>query len=133
MFHIYVSYIFAYTNTYNSMTLFKDKSSYKILVWSQASLPLKELAIFIYFELINVFGITRSCLLHNDFHSCLFLYSCMLQGSGGHVSCISMYRNICNFPICAPNNLHATVWNEVPMHSFYICQPHAVSGGTLTL
>ena len=54
------------------MTLFKGKISYKILVWSQASLLLKELTIFIYFELINVFGIMRSCLLHNDFHSCLF-------------------------------------------------------------
>ena len=133
MFHIYVSYIFAYTKIYNSMTLVKGKSSYKILVWSQASLPLKELTIFIYFELINVFGIMRSCLLHSDFHSCLFLYSCMPHGSGVHVSCISMYRNICNFPTCATNNLHATVWNKVPMHSFYICQPHAVSRGTLTL
>ena len=118
---------------YNSVTLFKGKISYKILVWSQASLLLKELTIIIYFELINVFGIMRSCLLHNDFHSCLFLYSCMLQCSGGHVSCISMYRNICNCPTCATNNLHATIWNKVPMHSFYICQPHAVSGGTLTL
>ena len=133
MFHIYVSYIFAYTKIYNSMTLFKGKSSYKILVWSQASFPLKELKIFIYFVLINVFGIMRSCLLHNDFYSCLFLYSCMLLGSGGHVSCISMYRNVCNFPTCATNNLHATVWNKVPMQSFYICQPHAVSGGILTL
>ena len=118
---------------YNPVTLFKDKISYKILVWSQASLLLKELTIFIYFELINVFGIMRSCLLHNDFHSCLFLYSCILQGSGGHVSCISMYRIICNCPTCATINLHATIWNKVPMHSFYICQPHVVSGGTLTL
>ena len=117
---------------YNSVTLFKGKISYKILVWSQASLLLKELTIFIYFELINVFGIMRSCLLHNDFHSCLFLYSCMLRGSGCHVSCISMYRNICNCPTCATNNLHATIWNQVPMHSFYICQPHGVSGVTLT-
>ena len=73
------------------MTLFKGKISYEILVWSQASLLSKELTIFIYFELINVFGTMRSCLLHNDFHSCLFLYSCMLQGSEGHVSCISIY------------------------------------------
>ena len=36
---------------YNSMTLFKGKISYEILVWSQSSLPLKELTIFIYFEL----------------------------------------------------------------------------------
>ena len=36
---------------YNSMTLFKGIISYKILVWSQSSLPLKELTIFIYFEL----------------------------------------------------------------------------------
>ena len=117
----------------NSVTLFKGKISYQILVWSQASLLLKELTIFIYFEIINVFGTLGSCLLHNDFHSCLFLYSRMLQGSGGHVSCISMYRNICNCPTCATNNLHATIWNKVPMHPFYICQPHAVSGGTLTL
>ena len=130
MFHIYVSYIFAYTKIYNSMTLFKGKSSYKILVWSQASLRLKALTICIYFELLNVFGIMRSCLLHSDFHSCLFLYSCMLQGNGVHVFCISMYRN---FPTCATNNLRATVWNKVPMHSFYICQPYAVSGGTLSL
>ena len=82
---------------YNSLTLFKGKISYKVLAWSQSSLPLKELTIFIYFELINVFGIMWSCLLHNDFHSCLFLYSCMLQGSGDHVSCISMYRYVCNF------------------------------------
>ena len=82
---------------YNSVTLFKGKISYKILVWSQASLLLKELTIFIYFELINnVYGIMRSCLLHNDFHSCLFLNSCMLEDSGGNVTCISMYRNICN-------------------------------------
>ena len=82
---------------YNSTTLFKGKISYKILIWSLSSLPSKALTIFIYFELINVFGIMRSCLFHNDFHSCLFLYSCMFQGSGGHVSCISMYRNICDF------------------------------------
>ena len=82
---------------YNSVTLFKGKISYKILVWSQASLLLKELTIFIYFELINnVYGIMRSCLLHNDFHSCLFLNSCMLEDSGVNVTCISMYRNICN-------------------------------------
>ena len=112
---------------YNSMTLFKGKISYKILVWSQSSLPLKELTVFIYFEL-NVFGIMRFCLLHNDFYSCLFFYSCILQGSGGHVSCISMYRNISNFPTCATNNLHATILNKVPMHSIYICQLHAVSG-----
>ena len=104
---------------YNSVTLFTGKISYEILVWSQASLLLKELTIFIYFELINVFGIMRSCLLYNDFHNCLFLYSCMLQRSGGHVSCISMYRSICNCPACATNNLHATVWNKVPMHLFY--------------
>ena len=131
--YLCILHICIYKKIYNSMTLFKGKISYKILVWSQASLPLKELTIFIYFELINVFGIMRSCLLHNDFHSCLLLYSCMLHGSGGHVSCISMYRNICNFPTCATNNLHTTVWNKVPMHSFYICQQHAVSGGTLTL
>ena len=46
---------------YISSTLFKGKISYKILVWIQASLLLKELTIFIYFELINVFGITRFC------------------------------------------------------------------------
>ena len=46
---------------YIASTLFKGKISYKILVWSQASLLLKELTIFIYFELINVFGIMRSC------------------------------------------------------------------------
>ena len=46
---------------YISSTLFKGKISYKILVWSQASLLLKELTLFIYFELINVFGIMRSC------------------------------------------------------------------------
>ena len=109
---------------YISSTLLKGKISYKILIWSQASLLLKELTIFIYMELINVYGIMRSCLLHNDFHTCLFLYSCMLEGSGGHVTCISMYRNTCNCPTCATNNLHATIWNKVPMHSFYICQPH---------
>ena len=27
----------------------------------------------LYFELIKVLGITLSCLLHDDFHSCLFL------------------------------------------------------------
>ena len=37
---------------YNSVTLFKGKISYKILVWSQASLLLKELTIFTYFERI---------------------------------------------------------------------------------
>ena len=137
--HIYKYFISMYL-TYlqniqfrDSVTLFKGKIVYKIFVWSQASLLLKELTIFIYFELINVFDTMGSCLLHNDFHSCLFLYSCMIQGSGGHVSCISMYRNICNCPTCATNNLQATIWNKVPMHSFYICQPHAVSGGTLTL
>ena len=119
---------------YNSVTLFKGKISHKILVWSQASLLLKEPTIFIYLTFdLNVYGIMQSCLLHNDFHFCLFLYSCMLQGSGGHVACISMYSNICNCPTCATNNLHATIWNKVPMHSFYICQPHAVSGGTLIL
>ena len=111
---------------YNSVTLFKGKISYKILVWSQASLLLKELTIFIYFELINVFGIMRSCLLHNDFHSCLFLYSCMLQGSGGHVSCISMYRNICNCPTCATNNLHAACnYLEQGTHALVLHLPTA--------
>ena len=136
--HIYKCFISMYLTYLRIQNIqFRDsvqsKISHKILVWSQASLLLKELMIFIYFELINVYGIMLSCLLHNDFHSCLFLYSCMLQGSGGHVSCISMYRNICNCPTCASNNLHATFWNKVPMHSFYICQPHAVSGGTLIL
>ena len=36
---------------YISSTLFKGKMSYKILVWSQASLLLQKLTIFIYFEL----------------------------------------------------------------------------------
>ena len=46
---------------YISSTLFKGKISYKILVWSQSSLTLKELTIFIYFELTNVVSIMRSC------------------------------------------------------------------------
>ena len=79
---------------YNSVTLFKGKISYKILVWSQASILLKELTIFIYFELINVFGIMRSCLLHNDFHSCLFLYSCMLQEAMFALACIVTYATV---------------------------------------
>ena len=31
----------------------------------------------LYFELIEVLSISLSCLLHDGFHSCLFLYSCM--------------------------------------------------------
>ena len=117
---------------YISSTLFKGKISYKILVWSQASLLLKGLTIFIYFKLINVFCIMRSCCASQRYpYNCQFLYSCMLQGSGGHVSCISMDRNICTFLTSATNILHAAIWNKVPMHSLYICPPHAVSGGTL--
>ena len=52
---------------YNSVTLFKGKISYKILVWSQASLLLKELTIFTYFELINVYVIIRSCFASQQF------------------------------------------------------------------
>ena len=105
---LYLCILHAYTKIYNCMTLFKGKSSYKILVWGQALLPLKELTIFIYFELINVFGIMRSCLLHNDFHSCLFLYSCMLQGSGGHVSCISMYATFLHLQLTICMQLFGT-------------------------
>ena len=79
------------------MTLFKGKISYKILVWRQASLLLKELTIFIYFELINVFGTMGSCLIHNDFHSCLFLYSCMIQGAEAMflaLACIVTYATV---------------------------------------
>ena len=128
---MYFTYL--HVQIYNSVTLFKGKISYKMLVWSQASLLLKELTIFIYFELIKVYNIMRSCLLHNDFYSYLFLNSCMLEDSGGNVTCISMYRNICNCPTCATYNLHTTIWNKVPMHSFYICQPHASQWRTLAL
>ena len=57
---------------------------------------------------INAFGIMLSCLLHNDFYSCLFLYRCMIQGSVGHFSCIGINRKICNFPTYAINDLHAS-------------------------
>ena len=116
---------------YISSSLLKGKISYKILFWSQSSLPLKELRVFIYFELSNVVGITLSCFASQRYPRRLFLYSCMLQGSGSHVSYISMFRNMCNFPTSATNNLQATIWNKVPVHSFYICQRHAVSGGPL--
>ena len=81
---------------YNSVTLLKGKISYKILVWSQASIFLKELTIFIYFELINVFGIMCSCLLHNDFHSCLFLYSCsrVAEAMFLALACIVTYATV---------------------------------------
>ena len=53
-----------------------------------------------YFELMKMLSISQSCLLHDGFHSCLFLYSCMLRGSVGHVSCLDINRNsrfyICN-------------------------------------
>ena len=31
----------------------------------------------LYYELTKVLGISLSCLLHDGFYSCLFLYSCM--------------------------------------------------------
>ena len=90
---------------YNAVTLFKGKISYKILVWSQASLLLKELTIFIYFEFINVFGIMRSCLLHNDFHSCLFLYSSrVVEAMFLALACIVTYATVLHvqLTICMP-------------------------------
>ena len=39
----------------------------------------------LHFELLTVFGISLSCLLYDDFHSCLFLYSCMLRGGVSYV------------------------------------------------
>ena len=47
----------------------------------------------LYFELIKVLGISLSYLLYDGFHSCLFLYSCMLRGSAGRVSCLNTNRN----------------------------------------
>ena len=111
---------------YNSVTLFKGKISYKILVWRQASLLLKELTIFIYFELKNnVYGIMRSCLLHKSTISIVVFFSTaacsrIAEAMLLALACIVTY---------ATNNLHTTIWNKVPMHSFYICQPHALSGG----
>ena len=79
---------------YNSVTLFKAKISYKILVWSQASLLLKELAIFIYFELINVFGTMGSCLIHNDFHSCTATCSRVAEAMCLALACIVTYATV---------------------------------------
>ena len=52
----------------------------------------------LYFELMKVLSISLSCLLHDGFHSCLFLYSCMLRGSVVHVSDINRNSRfyICN-------------------------------------
>ena len=58
-----------------------------------------------------------SCLLHDGFHSCLFLYSCMLRGSVGHVSCLNINWNSL-FYIC--NNLHAAKWNKVPNSIWHV-------------
>ena len=64
---------------YDSTLLYKSKISLKIFVWNQASL-LKGTH-DLYFELMKVLGISLSCLLHDGFHDCLFLCSCMLRGS----------------------------------------------------
>ena len=52
----------------------------------------------LYFELMKVLSISLSCLLHDGFHSCLFLYSCMLRGSVVNVSDINRNSRfyICN-------------------------------------
>ena len=34
------------------------------------------------------------------------------------------------FPIYATNTIYETFWKKKPVPSFYICQPHAISGGT---
>ena len=62
----------------------------------------------LYFELMKVLSISLSCLLHDSFHSCLFLYSCMLRGSVVHVSCLDINRNSRFYIPYATNNLDAT-------------------------
>ena len=70
---MHVSYIFAYTKIpYDAITLYKGKVSYKILCLKPGFITLKGTR-DLYFELTKVLGITLSCLLHDDFHSCLFL------------------------------------------------------------
>ena len=62
----------------------KVKFHIKCLFWNQASL-LKGTH-DLYFELMKVLGISLSCLLHDGFHGCVFLFRCMLRGSVGQVS-----------------------------------------------
>ena len=98
--YIYMLHICIY-KIYNIISLLSTivKFHIRIFVWNQSSSLLKGFHDF-YFELMNVLIISLSCLLHNDFHSSLFIYSCMLRGGVGHVSCLNINSNslfhICN-------------------------------------
>ena len=92
MLHIYICYMFAYTSYaiwfyYSVESIFL----YKLFSWNQASL-LKGTH-DVHLELMKVLGISLSCMLHDGFHSCLFLHSCMLRGSVNRVSRLNIYRN----------------------------------------
>ena len=81
---------------YSSMTLSKIKFHIKYFL-EPSFITLEGTHDLYLFRNINVFGIMLSCLLHNDFYSCLYLYSCMVQGSVGHVSCIGINRKNATF------------------------------------
>ena len=94
-------FIICIYNIYNIIPLLckKVKFHIKYLFGNRLCYTPKEPMIFIS-NLWKCLSISLSCLLHDGFHSCLFLYSCMLRCSVGHVSCQNINRNslsyICN-------------------------------------
>ena len=118
----YVSYLHIQDVHYDSITLCKGKFHINICL-ERGFITLKGTH-DLYFELTKVFSISLSCLLLDGFHSCLFMYSCMLRGSVGNVSCLNINRNtlsyICNFVE------QGIQWHALILHSL-------TSGGTVGL
>ena len=78
--YINVIYIFALQDIqYNSITQYNSKILYKNICLEPGFITLRGTH-DLYFKLMKVLGISLSCLLHDDFYSCIFLYSCMLRG-----------------------------------------------------